>query len=254
MKSPAATASDAKPYFPGPPPFGINTAIIGPAGGNVGIGFAVPVNMARAVMEQLVRYGEVRRGRLGVGIQDVTPDLAEALGLASARGAIINQVEPGSPAESAGLRAGDVVVAVDGREVRNAADLRNRIGLLRIGEDVSITVQRDGERVSLRTRVGETQVAKVQGGDAAPALQGALLENLPPEHPLRGKVQGVLVARVEPGSPAARNGLRPGDVILAVNRAPVRDADALRRALAGVGRVLALDIVRGNARLFLVIR
>jgi len=233
---------------------GINTAIIGPSGGNVGIGFAVPVNMARAVMDQLVRYGEVRRGRLGIGIQDVTPDLAEAMGLEAARGAVVNQVEPDSPAEEAGLEPGDVVVAVDGREIRDAADLRNRVGLLPVGEDVEVTVLRDGERRTVRARIRKAEAQRVTGGESRDALRGAVFETLGEDHPLHGRVQGAVVAAVEPGSPAARNGLRPGDVIVAVNRRPVRSAGEFERAVAGAGRVLALDVVRGNARLFLVIR
>ena len=215
---------------------GINTAIIGPAGGNVGIGFAVPVNMVASVMDQLVRYGEVRRGRLGVGIQDVTPALAEAMNLDTRRGAVINQVEPDSPADKAGLKAGDVVVAIDGREVRNAADLRNRVGLMRVGEDVEITVLRDGHRKTVRARIGKAEAVKVAGGETAAALRGAVFGNIEQGHPLYGQVEGAVVASVEPGSPAARNGLRPGDVIVAINRQQVRNADELKRALEGAGR------------------
>ncbi len=233
---------------------GINTAIIGPAGGNVGIGFAVPVNMAQAVMEQLVSYGEVRRGRLGIGIQDVTPDLASALSLERANGAVINRVEPDSPAEAAGLQAGDVVVALDGREVRNAADLRNRVGLLRIGEDVAITVLRDGKERSVRARIGKAAQARVAGADSAAALRGAVFQDVERGHPLYGEVEGAVAVSVDPGSPAARNGLRPGDVIVAVNRRSVRSADEFRRAVEDAGRVIALNVIRGNARLFLVLQ
>ena len=131
---------------------GINTAIIGPAGGSVGIGFAVPVTIVRSVMEQLREYGEVRRGRLGVAIQDLTPDLAESLNLKGDEGALIAKIERGSPADSGGLRSGDVVVAVDGRAIRSATDFRNRIGLLRVGTPVQLTVVRNGGQKSMTVR------------------------------------------------------------------------------------------------------
>lgn len=132
---------------------GINTAIIGPAGGSVGIGFAVPVSIVRSVIDQLIEHGEVHRGRLGVAIQDLTPDIAESLNLTDTEGALIAQVERGSPADQAGLRRGDLVTSVAGRPVRGATDLRNRVGLIRVGTPVDIDVLRDGrvQRMTLRT-------------------------------------------------------------------------------------------------------
>jgi S1-C subfamily serine protease len=123
---------------------GINTAILAPGGGNIGIGFAVPVNMVRRVMEQLVRYGEVKRGRIGVAIQDLTPDLAQTMNTSHTTGAVIARVDAGSPAERAGLHSGDLVVAVNGVPVRGGTQLRNMIGLARIGEDVELTIDRRG--------------------------------------------------------------------------------------------------------------
>ena len=123
---------------------GINTAILTPGGGNVGIGFAVPINMARKVMEQILRFGEVKRGRIGVAIQDLTPDLAQAMNTTHTTGAVIARVDPGSPAERAGLHSGDLVVAVNGVAVRGGTQLRNMIGLARIGEDIELTVDRRG--------------------------------------------------------------------------------------------------------------
>lgn len=132
---------------------GINTAILSPGGGNIGIGFAVPSNMAHAVLDQLVRYGEVRRGRLGVTVQDVTADMAEAMGLASAEGALIARVESGSSAARAGIRTGDVVVAIDGHPVTSAADLRNRVGMVTTGERVDVDLVRKGRRMSVPVSV-----------------------------------------------------------------------------------------------------
>jgi serine protease DegQ len=132
---------------------GINTAILAPGGGNIGIGFAVPINMARRVMERLIRFGEVKRGRIGVAIQDLTPDLAQAMNTARTTGAVIARVDPGSPAERAGLRSGDLVVAVDGVAVHSGTQLRNIIGLTRIGEEVGLTVARAGAERTLAVRV-----------------------------------------------------------------------------------------------------
>jgi Do/DeqQ family serine protease len=132
---------------------GINTAILAPGGGNIGIGFAVPINMARRVMDQLIRYGEVKRGRIGVAIQDLTPDLAQALNTTHTAGAVIARVEPGSPAERAGLRSGDLVVAINGVPVRSGTQLRNAIGLTRIGEDVNLTVDRRGAEYGVAVHV-----------------------------------------------------------------------------------------------------
>lgn len=133
---------------------GINTAILGP-GGNIGIGFAVPSNMAKAVMSQLIRYGTVRRGQLGVALQDLTPDVATKLGLPySTEGAVIVGVDPGSPAHRAGLRSGDIVIAVDGRAIHGASNLRNRIGLTPVGSVVELAVLRDGRRLTLRAQIG----------------------------------------------------------------------------------------------------
>lgn len=233
---------------------GINTAIIAPSGGNVGIGFAVPTHMAKAVMEQLLEYGEVKRGRLGITIQDVTPDLAQALHLDRVTGAVITQVEPESAAEEAGLHAGDIITAVDGQPVVGSASLRNLIGLTRVGDDVDITVARDGREFSIKTEIGEQQAATLAGGQSVPKLRGAEFRNLQRTDQLYGEIQGVVVAQVEQGSPAWRNGLRENDIILAVNRRPAQTVDALAQALQRANGTVALNLLRGNARLFLVIR
>jgi Do/DeqQ family serine protease len=132
---------------------GINTAILAPGGGNIGIGFAVPINMARQVMDQLISYGEIKRGRIGVAIQDLTPDLAQALGTRHTQGAVIARVEPGSPAERAGLRTNDLVVAINGSPMHNGIELRNRVGLSRIGDEVELTVERGGAERSVTVRI-----------------------------------------------------------------------------------------------------
>jgi Do/DeqQ family serine protease len=143
---------------------GINTAILAPEGGNVGIGFAVPIDMARDVMDQLIRYGHVRRGQIGVAIQDLTPDLARALGTTRTEGALVARVEPDSPAERAGLRSSDLIVAVDGAPIHGAADLRNRIGLAPIGDAVTLTVDRGGVEREVPVRIARAPTERERLG------------------------------------------------------------------------------------------
>ena len=215
----------------------------------------MPVSIATAVMDQLAEHGEMQRGRIGVAIQDLTPDLAEALGLDSDRGALVSRVESGSPAEAAGVQAGDVIVAVGGSQVESSRDLRNSIALVRVGEEIEIEVERERRRVRLAVRVGDVQGGALAAAmEVPPALEGATLRNLEQGDPAHGRIEGVIAADVEPGSRAARNGIRSGDVIVAVNRRRVRNAEELESAFEQAGRVLALNIVRGNGQLFIVIR
>jgi Do/DeqQ family serine protease len=233
---------------------GINSAIIGPSGGNVGIGFAVPSNMAQAVVEQLAEYGEVRRGRLGVLIQDLTPELAEALNLAISAGAVVTGVEAGSPAEEAGVATGDVMVAIDGHGVTGSADLRNRIGLVRVGGKVTVTVLRNGKRKDFEVRVAKVERATYAGDQSAPQLSGAVFQAMGSEHPLSGQVDGVVVADVERDSRAWRNNIRPGDLIIAINRERVRNLEELNSALRRTGRSIAVDVIRDKTQLLIVIQ
>ncbi|MCC5860231.1 MAG: DegQ family serine endoprotease [Ectothiorhodospiraceae bacterium] len=231
---------------------GINTAILSPAGGNIGIGFAIPSNMAMAIMEQLVEHGDVSRGQLGVSVQDLTPALAEAFGLDTRSGVVITQVAPDSPAEKAGLRTGDVVLRVDGRPVRHATELRNRIGLLRVGETVELEIRRNGRTVSVRATVDAPETARIDGSGLTPRLAGAWFGRTELQTP-QGRQQRLQVEDVEPGSAAARAGLRPGDIILSVNRQNVHTVEEFRRA-AGDQRELLLHIQRGTGAMFLLLR
>jgi serine protease DegQ len=234
---------------------GVNTAIVGPSSGNVGIGFAVPSNMANEVIAQLLEYGEVRRGRLGIFIQDITPDLAEALDLDTDRGALVTQVEPDSPGERAGIQPGDVIIEFNGETVDGSADLRNKVGLLRLGSTARLVLIRDGRRETIQATVGEASApALSNAGATIDKLQGAEFRNLDASDPRFGELEGVLVARVEPGSPAARNGLRQGDLVLAVNRVRVSSVRELSDAIADAESVIALNILRDNARLYIVIQ
>jgi serine protease Do/serine protease DegQ len=224
---------------------GINTAIIAPGGGNVGIGFAVPANMARSVMRQLLRYGEVRRGWLGVSIQDLTAKIGRALGIARSDGAVVTEVAPGSPADKAGLRTSDVIIAIDGKRLTSARDLRNRIGLAPIGTKVRLTIIRDDRERTLTAIIGAPAPATAPVEPVPPGLSGAAFEDA-------HSGNGVLVAAVEPGSSAWWHGLREGDIIFAVNRRPARSVEEFRGHARKHARPLALDIRRGG-RLVLVV-
>ena len=233
---------------------GINTAILSPARGNVGIGFAIPVAMAREVMAQLIEYGEVRRGRLGVYIQDLTPELAQAFGIEATQGAVVAQVAEGSPAERAGLRPGDVVVAVDGRPVKSAAELRTAIGLMRVGKRVRLEVLRDRRRLTLTAVIEAPKEATVRGGLLDERLAGAVFGPIPEDSPFHGRVEGVMVRAVEVGSPAWRAGLREKDVVVSVNRRPVPDLERFRREVRRARGSLLLNVRRGDGALFILLR
>lgn len=234
---------------------GINTAIIAPSGGNVGIGFAVPTNIVESIVAQLVEFGEVQRGQLGVTIQDFTPDLAEALDLEAGVGAVVTRVEPDSAADDAGLQPGDVIVSVDGRAISGSADLRSQIGLKRTGRTVALEIIRDGDPMTLDATLREgTQVTATASEPGLDRLAGTQLRNLAPGDPFYDEVSGVLITQIEPESEAAFSGLEAGDIIVAVNLEPVASVADLRDALENTQGVLALTIQRGSARLFLVMR
>jgi serine protease Do/serine protease DegQ len=204
-------------------------------------------------MNQIIAHGSVRRGQLGVSVQDLTPELAQAFKIPANQGAVIAQVSPRSAAARAGLKEGDVVLRINDRAIRDGSSLRNAIGLLEVGEAVRLEILRNGQPLTLDAKVGEYVPAKAEGDAIDPRLAGALFEDISPNSPLSGKVQGVLVAKVESGSPAARAGLRPNDVITAINRQRVSSTDELRRT-AGSGDALLINLLRGRGELLLVLR
>jgi Do/DeqQ family serine protease len=233
---------------------GVNTAILSPGGGNIGIGFAIPSNMAQEVITQLLQHGEVRRGRLGIMMQDVTPGLSDALQLETTEGALITEVEPNSPAERVGILAGDVIIGVNGSPVQSSTDLRNEIGLIRLGESVSLEVVREGMRHTVRTEVADVAPDDVNVGATHEALAGAEFADIGSAAPeLRGTV-GVLVTEVQQGSPAWQHGLLANDIVVAVNRIPVGSVAELATAIGDAGSTVALQILRGGRQLFVLVR
>ena len=228
---------------------GINTMIIGPSGGNVGIGFAVPTSMVEAVVAQLIEYGEVRRGQIGVIIGDLTPELAQSLGVDETQGAVISRVQPGSPAEEAGLKTGDVVVQFNGENLRGSNDLRNRVGLLTIGTTVELAIVRDGNEQDIRVTIGKPSQQTVERVEDRPSLAGASFSNTDSD----ARAQGVLISSVERGSPAYQVGLRAGDIIVAVNREEISSVDEFTEAMEG-NRQAALFINRAGEDILIVVQ
>jgi len=226
---------------------GINSAILSRTGGNIGIGFAIPVNMVKSVMNQLIEYGEVKRGLLGVNIYTLTPDLVQAAGApADIQGALVSQVAEGSSADKAGIKVNDIITSVNGQVVKGAPELRNAIGLLRIGDKVEIGLVREGKPRKVTAVIGERSDVTTAAADVHPALEGAELADADNQ-------AGVVVQSVEAGSRAAQAGLRANDIISGVNRSRVTTAAELREAAAGQS-VLLLSIRRGNTPLLLQIR
>ena len=227
---------------------GINSAIISRTGGNVGIGFAVPTEIASSIMRQILDFGEVRRGLLGVSIADINPETAEALNSPVNAGALITRVEPGSAAEDAGLQVDDIIVGVNDKKISGAAELRNTIGLMRSGDEVEIEFFRDNDKRKASTELGQQRAAATVGAEIHPGLVGAQFAESS-----ASRVDGVEVTAVEPGSPAAQRGLRAGDIITAINRRPVRSLNELNE-IASSYRILFLLVQRGDRALMLQIR
>ena len=232
---------------------GINSAIISRSGGNIGIGFAIPVNMARSIMEQLISFGSVSRGLLGVSINDVSPEVAATYGLHDNSGALVMAVSPDSSAERAGIRIDDVIVSVNGTHVRDSGSLRNTIGLLRPGDQVKVGLIRDGKEMNVTAVLGASTAANAKTEpepekkpDLDEVFEGAEIVDNPGS-------TGLLVRRVDPGSPAADRGLRPGDVITKINRMRVRNmADA--KPLLRNARSIIIEIQRGGRNQLILMR
>ena len=231
---------------------GVNTAILARGGGNVGIGFAIPVNMVVSLTAQIIEFGEVRRGRLGVHIQDLTPELAQAFGVEAGSGALISKVIPDSAAKAADLREGDVITMVNGRAIKGATELRNVIGLARADEEIELTYIRDRKSFNKKIRIRAVVAESGRGIQISESFEGARLEDVDDSSSQNGQ-PGIRVVEVTSGSAAWQAGLRSGDIILSVNRQWVFSLEDLVQIVNGRTSGLLLNIQRGESALFLVI-
>ncbi|MDE1239112.1 DegQ family serine endoprotease [Vibrio aestuarianus] len=228
---------------------GINTAILGPNGGNVGIGFAIPSNMMKNLTEQILEFGEVKRGMLGVQGGEITSELADALGYESSKGAFVSQVIEGSAADNAGLRAGDVITTLNGKKIDTFSELRAKVATLGAGKEITLGVMRDGKSETFKVTLGENNT-KTKAEQLHEGLTGAEFTNTTDSDP----IAGVKVTNIEKGSAAEAYQLQKGDIIIGVNRKRVKNLADLRALLEKKSSVLALNIQRGDRTIYLVVR
>jgi serine protease Do len=237
---------------------GINTAIFSRTGGNLGIGFAIPIDTARQILAELIKTGKVTRGWLGVNIQRVTPEIAKALELENSSGALVANVMEDSPAAKAGLRTGDVIVEFAGEKVADSSKLPAIVAGTDVGETVKMTVIRDKKRVPLSVKLGELKEEKVVAAAPQSSNLGMTVQNLTPalaKNLGMERAQGVVITAIDPQSAAAEAGLQRGDVILEVNRQKIADAGELRKSVDQVkpGENLLFLIQRSGNNLFLAL-
>ena len=240
---------------------GINTAIFSRGGGNIGIGFAIPISLAHEIVPQLKDKGHVTRGWLGVMIQKVTPDIAESLGLADAKGALVADVVKDGPADAVGLKQGDVIIEFDGKPVVDSAELPLLVARTGVGKTVKLKVIRDKESQEFTVKIGELKDEdQAEPGGSSSEDLGLAVQTLTPELAenlnLDKSIKGVVVTQVDPGGVAAEAGLRRGDVILEVNRKPVKNAAAYQKAVreSGKGKSLLFLVRRGDNTIFLALK
>jgi len=226
---------------------GINTAILGPGGGNVGIGFAIPSNMMNNLVSQIIEFGEVRRGILGVSGRSVNSDIAKAMELDTSQGGFIEQVMPDSAADEAGIKAGDVIIAVNGKAIKSFFELRAKIGSIGANKEVELTVIREGDEEKFTVKLKQSQGSNIAAASIHRMLDGAKLENDKSDN-------GIVIENVADGSPAQLAGLQSGDTIIGVNRSRIKNIAQLRDYLKDKKGVLALNIVRDNQTQYLMIR
>ena len=226
---------------------GINTAILAPDGGNIGIGFAIPSNMVKNLTAQMVQYGQVKRGELGILGTELNSELAKAMKVDAQRGAFVSQVMPNSSAAKAGIKAGDVITSLNGKPISSFAALRAEVGSMPIGSKVTLGLLRDGKPVNVSLELQQSSQNQVDSSTIFSGIEGAEMSN-------KGQDKGVVVNNVKANSPAARIGLKKGDVIMGANQQPVKNIAELRKILDSKPSVLALNIQRGDTSLYLLMQ
>lgn len=234
---------------------GINTAILSPyGGGNVGIGFAIPINMAKDVVMQLIKFGSIHRGLMGIFVQHLTPELAQAMGYGEDfHGALVAQVNENSPAEKAGLKAGDIITKINDTKINQATQVKITISLLRVGSDAKITIQRDGKEMTLNAIVTDIKKHEQKLQSDNPFLYGLALKNFEQDSPLHGNVIGIQVVGATENSAGWRAGLRPGDIIISANKQMTTSVKALQNIATQQKNKLLLQVLRGPGALYLLI-
>ncbi|WP_238585951.1 Do family serine endopeptidase [Legionella nautarum] len=233
---------------------GINTAIISPYGGNIGIGFAIPINMAKDVAQQLVKYGSIHRGLMGIFVQHLTPELAQAMGYSEDfKGALVAQVNQDSPAEKAGLKPGDIITQINNTKITEATQVKSTVGLLRVGSDAKILLQRDGKEITLNASVTDVKKHEQKLQASNPFLYGLALKNFEQDSPLHGHVVGVQVVGASENSAGWRAGLRPGDIIIAANKTQTTNVKSLQTVAQQQKQQMLVQVLRGIGALYLLI-
>ena len=228
---------------------GINTAILSPSGGNAGIAFAIPSNMANNLVQQILEFGEVRRGMLGIKGGELNADLAQAFDIEAKKGAFISEVMPGSAADKAGLKAGDVITAINGQAISSFAEMRAKIATSGAGKEIDLTYLRDGKSNNAKVTLQSDDQTQTRANGLLPALDGAELNN----YDEKG-VKGVAITKIKPNSLAEQRGLKSGDVIIGINRQKVENLGQLRKILESKPSAIALNIIRGDSNFYLLVQ
>ncbi|HDT5356980.1 serine endoprotease DegQ [Klebsiella pneumoniae] len=229
---------------------GINTAILAPGGGSIGIGFAIPSNMAKTLADQLIQFGEIKRGLLGIKGMEMSADIAKAMNLNFQRGAFVSEVLPNSGSAKAGIKSGDVIVSLNGKPLNSFAELRSRIATTEPGTKVKLGLLRDGKPVDVEVTLDKSTSSTASAELIIPALQGASFS----DGQMKDGTKGVVIDNVDKGSAAAQVGLHKDDIIIGLNRQRIHSIAELRKALEGKPPVIALNVIRGNESIYLLLR